>query len=89
VLTPDDLAGAYVFLASRRNARGVTGSIVTVYAGAMLRMPRRMNARAEPTANAAATTDADRLAAAASVDQSWKIAPADCSLISTCCRPRA
>ena len=89
VLTPDDLAGAYVFLASRRNARGVTGSIVTVDAGAMLRMPRRMNARAEPTANAAATTDADRLAAAASVDQSWKIAPADCSLISTCCRPRA
>jgi NAD(P)-dependent dehydrogenase (short-subunit alcohol dehydrogenase family) len=39
-LMPDDLAGAYVFLASRRNARGVTGSIVTVDAGAMLRMPR-------------------------------------------------
>jgi len=38
---PDDLAGAYVFLASRRNARGITGSIVTVDAGAMLRMPRR------------------------------------------------
>jgi NAD(P)-dependent dehydrogenase (short-subunit alcohol dehydrogenase family) len=33
---PDDLAGAYVFLASRRNARGITGSIVTVDAGAML-----------------------------------------------------
>ena len=43
-LMPDDLAGAYVFLASRRNARGATGSIVTVDAGAMLRMPRRMNA---------------------------------------------
>jgi len=27
VLTPDDLAGAYVFLASRRNARGITGSV--------------------------------------------------------------
>ena len=39
-LMPDDLAGAYVFLASRRNARGITGSIVTVDAGAMLRMPR-------------------------------------------------
>jgi NAD(P)-dependent dehydrogenase (short-subunit alcohol dehydrogenase family) len=41
VLMPDDLAGAYVFLASRRGARGITGSIVTVDAGAMLRMPRR------------------------------------------------
>jgi NAD(P)-dependent dehydrogenase (short-subunit alcohol dehydrogenase family) len=41
VLMPDDLAGAYIFLASRRNARGITGSIVTVDAGAMLRMPRR------------------------------------------------
>ena len=39
-LMPDDLAGAYVFLASRQNARGITGSIVTVDAGAMLRMPR-------------------------------------------------
>ncbi|HUN44284.1 MAG TPA: 3-(cis-5,6-dihydroxycyclohexa-1,3-dien-1-yl)propanoate dehydrogenase [Acetobacteraceae bacterium] len=39
-LMPDDLAGAYVFLASRRNARGITGSIVTVDGGAMLRMPR-------------------------------------------------
>jgi NAD(P)-dependent dehydrogenase (short-subunit alcohol dehydrogenase family) len=39
-LMPDDLAGAYVFLASRNSARGVTGSIVTVDAGAMLRMPR-------------------------------------------------
>ena len=39
-LQPDDLAGAYVFLASRSNARGITGSIVTVDAGSMLRMPR-------------------------------------------------
>ena len=39
-LMPEDLAGAYVFLASRNNARGVTGSIVTVDAGGMLRMPR-------------------------------------------------
>jgi len=39
-LMPDDLAGAYVFLASRRSGCGVTGSIVTVDAGAMLRMPR-------------------------------------------------
>jgi NAD(P)-dependent dehydrogenase (short-subunit alcohol dehydrogenase family) len=39
-LMPEDLAGAYVFLASRNNARGVTGSIVTVDAGSMLRMPR-------------------------------------------------
>jgi NAD(P)-dependent dehydrogenase (short-subunit alcohol dehydrogenase family) len=39
-LEPADLAGAYVFLASRSNARGITGSIVTVDAGAMLRMPR-------------------------------------------------
>jgi NAD(P)-dependent dehydrogenase (short-subunit alcohol dehydrogenase family) len=35
-LVPDDLAGAYVFLASRRDARGITGSIITVDAGAML-----------------------------------------------------
>jgi NAD(P)-dependent dehydrogenase (short-subunit alcohol dehydrogenase family) len=39
-LQPDDLAGAYVFLASRRDARGITGTILTVDAGAMLRMPR-------------------------------------------------
>src|SRR5439155_12553614 len=39
-LMPEDLAGAYVFLASRSNARGITGSIVTVDAGGMLRMPR-------------------------------------------------
>src|SRR5713226_4391973 len=39
-LVPDDLAWAYVFLASRNSGRGVTGSIVTVDAGAMLRVPR-------------------------------------------------
>jgi NAD(P)-dependent dehydrogenase (short-subunit alcohol dehydrogenase family) len=39
-LQPDDLASAYVFLASRSNARGITGTIVTVDAGAMLRVPR-------------------------------------------------
>jgi 2,3-dihydroxy-2,3-dihydrophenylpropionate dehydrogenase len=39
-LVPDDLAWAYVFLASRGSGRGVTGSIVTVDAGAMLRVPR-------------------------------------------------
>ncbi len=40
-LQPDDLAGAYVFLASRTNARGITGVILTVDAGSTLRMPRR------------------------------------------------
>src|SRR5438105_8596699 len=40
-LQPDDLAGAYLFLASRRDARGITGTIVTVDAGSTLRMPRR------------------------------------------------
>lgn len=40
-LAPSDLAGAYVFLASRANAGGITGTIVTVDAGSMLRMPRR------------------------------------------------
>jgi 2,3-dihydroxy-2,3-dihydrophenylpropionate dehydrogenase len=40
-LEPPDLAGAYVFLASRTNARGITGTILTVDAGSMLRMPRR------------------------------------------------
>jgi NAD(P)-dependent dehydrogenase (short-subunit alcohol dehydrogenase family) len=39
-LQPDDLAGTYAFLASRRDARGITGTIVTVDAGAMLRVPR-------------------------------------------------
>ena len=40
-MEPADLAGAYVFLASRANARGITGSIVSVDAGSTLRMPRR------------------------------------------------
>ena len=40
-LAPGDLAGAYVFLSSRTNARGITGTILTVDAGATLRMPRR------------------------------------------------
>jgi NAD(P)-dependent dehydrogenase (short-subunit alcohol dehydrogenase family) len=39
-LQPEDLAGAYVFLASRRDARGITGAILTVDAGGLLRMPR-------------------------------------------------
>ena len=40
-LAPGDLAGAYVFLSSRANARGITGTVLTVDAGAMLRVPRR------------------------------------------------
>jgi len=40
-LDPADLGGAYVFLASRANARGITGSVVSVDAGSTLRMPRR------------------------------------------------
>jgi NAD(P)-dependent dehydrogenase (short-subunit alcohol dehydrogenase family) len=40
-LEPADLAGAYVFLSSRGSARGITGTILTVDAGAMLRVPRR------------------------------------------------
>ncbi|HEX6442518.1 MAG TPA: 3-(cis-5,6-dihydroxycyclohexa-1,3-dien-1-yl)propanoate dehydrogenase [Stellaceae bacterium] len=39
-LQPDDLAGAYAFLASRRDASGITGTILTVDAGGLLRMPR-------------------------------------------------
>jgi NAD(P)-dependent dehydrogenase (short-subunit alcohol dehydrogenase family) len=38
-LQPDDIAGAYVFLASPA-ARGITGTVVTVDAGATLRVPR-------------------------------------------------
>jgi 2,3-dihydroxy-2,3-dihydrophenylpropionate dehydrogenase len=39
-LQPSDLAGAYVFLASRASARGITGTIVTVDAGSSLRWSR-------------------------------------------------
>jgi 2,3-dihydroxy-2,3-dihydrophenylpropionate dehydrogenase len=40
-LQPHDLTGAYVFLASKANARGLTGVLITVDAGSTLRMPRR------------------------------------------------
>jgi NAD(P)-dependent dehydrogenase (short-subunit alcohol dehydrogenase family) len=40
-LQPDDIAGAYVFLASKHGAGAITGTVVTVDAGATLRMPRR------------------------------------------------
>ena len=40
-LAPGDLAGAYVFLSSRADARGITGTVLTVDAGATLRLPRR------------------------------------------------
>lgn len=40
-MDPADLAGAYVLLASRANARGITGSVVSVDAGSTLRMMRR------------------------------------------------
>src|SRR5216684_8972347 len=40
-MQPDDIAGAYVFLSSRTSARGITGTIVRVDAGGMLRMPRQ------------------------------------------------
>ena len=40
-LAPGDLAGAFVFLSSRTNAKGITGTILTVDAGATLRVPRR------------------------------------------------
>jgi NAD(P)-dependent dehydrogenase (short-subunit alcohol dehydrogenase family) len=39
-LQPDDLASAYVFLASRANAQGLTGTIITVDAGSTLRWSR-------------------------------------------------
>jgi NAD(P)-dependent dehydrogenase (short-subunit alcohol dehydrogenase family) len=41
VIQPQDLASAYVLLASRENARAMTGVIVHVDAGSSLRMPRR------------------------------------------------
>jgi NAD(P)-dependent dehydrogenase (short-subunit alcohol dehydrogenase family) len=40
-LQPSDLAGAYVLLASRANARGITGMVITADAGSSLRWPRR------------------------------------------------
>jgi NAD(P)-dependent dehydrogenase (short-subunit alcohol dehydrogenase family) len=40
-LQPDDLAGAYVLLASRANARGITGVVITADAGSSLRWSRR------------------------------------------------
>jgi NAD(P)-dependent dehydrogenase (short-subunit alcohol dehydrogenase family) len=40
-MEPADLAGAYVFLASRANARGITGSLIGVDAGSILRPMRR------------------------------------------------
>jgi enoyl-[acyl-carrier-protein] reductase (NADH) len=39
-LQPDDLAGVDVFLASKANAKGITGIIMTVDAGSTLRIPR-------------------------------------------------
>jgi NAD(P)-dependent dehydrogenase (short-subunit alcohol dehydrogenase family) len=40
-LQPSDLASAYVLLASRPNARGMTGQIITVDAGSSLRWSRQ------------------------------------------------
>jgi NAD(P)-dependent dehydrogenase (short-subunit alcohol dehydrogenase family) len=40
-LQPGDLAGAYVLLASRDNALGMTGVVITVDAGSSLRWARR------------------------------------------------
>ena len=39
-MQPPDLASAYLFLSSRENAANITGSIVTVDAGSMLRWTR-------------------------------------------------
>ena len=41
VIQPQDLAAAYLFLASRENARTITGTVLGVDAGALLRQPRR------------------------------------------------
>ena len=41
VIEPQDVASAFVFLASREHARAMTGVIVQVDAGSSLRMPRR------------------------------------------------
>jgi NAD(P)-dependent dehydrogenase (short-subunit alcohol dehydrogenase family) len=40
-LQPSDLAGAYVLLASRTHARGITGIVITADAGSSLRWSRR------------------------------------------------
>jgi len=40
-LQPSDLASAYLLLASRANARGMTGQIITVDAGSSLRWVRQ------------------------------------------------
>jgi len=40
-LEANDLAGAYVLLASRANARGITGVVITADAGSSLRWSRR------------------------------------------------
>ena len=41
IIQPADLAAAYLFLASRENARSITGTVLGVDAGALLRQPRR------------------------------------------------
>jgi NAD(P)-dependent dehydrogenase (short-subunit alcohol dehydrogenase family) len=41
-MQPSDLAGAYVYLASRANARGITGTFISVDAGSGLRWIRRL-----------------------------------------------
>jgi NAD(P)-dependent dehydrogenase (short-subunit alcohol dehydrogenase family) len=41
VIRPQDMASAYVLLASKGNARAMTGVIIHVDAGSSLRMPRR------------------------------------------------
>jgi len=56
----DDLAWAYVFLASRDRRRGVTGSIVTVDAGAMLRVPRPRSPHGGRDEQPRTLVDADR-----------------------------
>jgi len=41
VIQPEDLAAAFLFLASRENARAITGTVLTVDAGITLRVPPR------------------------------------------------
>jgi NAD(P)-dependent dehydrogenase (short-subunit alcohol dehydrogenase family) len=40
-IAPADLAAAFLFLASRDNARAITGTVLGVDAGSLLRQPRR------------------------------------------------